>query len=51
MGFALTLLGKWVELENIVFSEETKSQKNTYIMHSLLSGYYPPNFEYTRYNS
>jgi len=35
-------LGKWMELENIILSEVTHSQKNThglYSMYSLLSGY------------
>ena len=32
-------LGKWIELENIILSEVTQSQKNTPGMHSLISGY------------
>jgi hypothetical protein len=32
-------LGKWMELENIILSEVTQSQKNTHDMHSLISGY------------
>jgi hypothetical protein len=35
----MTFLGKWTELENIVLSEVTKSQKNTHCIHSLISGY------------
>ena len=31
--------GIWVELENIILSEVTQSQKNTHGMHSLISGY------------
>ena len=31
--------GKWMELENIILSEVTQSQKNTHGMHSLISGY------------
>jgi hypothetical protein len=31
--------GKWWELENIILSEGTQSQKNTHVMHSLISGY------------
>ena len=31
--------GKWIELENIIVSEVTPSQKNTHAMHSLISGY------------
>jgi hypothetical protein len=30
---------KWKELENIILSEGTQSQKNIYGMHSLISGY------------
>jgi hypothetical protein len=29
----------WIELENIILSEVTQSQKNTHVMHSLISGY------------
>jgi hypothetical protein len=35
----MKFLGKWVELENIILSEVTQSQKNTHDMHSLISGY------------
>jgi hypothetical protein len=31
--------GKWMECENIIPSEVTQSQKNTYGMYSLISGY------------
>jgi hypothetical protein len=31
---------KWMDLEDIILSEVTQSQKNTYDMHSLISGYY-----------
>jgi hypothetical protein len=30
--------GKWVELENIILSEVTQSQKNTHCIHSLIHG-------------
>jgi hypothetical protein len=30
---------KWMELENIILSEVTQSQKNTHGMYSLISGY------------
>jgi hypothetical protein len=30
---------KWMELENIILSEVTQSQKNTHGMHSLISRY------------
>ena len=32
-------LGKWLDLENIILSEVTQSQKNTHGMQSLISGY------------
>jgi hypothetical protein len=32
-------LGKWMELENIILSEVTQSQKNTHGIHSLIGGY------------
>jgi hypothetical protein len=33
----MKFLGKWMELENIILSEVTQSQKNTHGMHSLIS--------------
>jgi hypothetical protein len=35
----MKFLGKWMDMENITLSEVTQSQKNTYGMHSLISGY------------
>ena len=35
----MKFLGKWLELENIILSELTQSQKNTHGMQSLISGY------------
>ena len=35
----MKFLGKWVELENIILSEVTQSQKNIHDMHSLISVY------------
>jgi hypothetical protein len=35
----MKLLGKWIELKNIILSGVTQSQKNTHGMHSLISGY------------
>ena len=32
-------LGKWVDLEGIILSKVTQSQKNSHDMHSLISGY------------
>ena len=37
----MKFLGKWMELENIILSEVTQSQKHTHGMHSLVSVYYP----------
>jgi hypothetical protein len=46
----MKFLGKWMDLEDIILSEVTQSQKNTHNMHSLISGYYPRNIEYPRYS-
>jgi hypothetical protein len=35
----IKFLGKWMDLEDIILSEVTQSQKNTHDMHSLISGY------------
>jgi hypothetical protein len=35
----MKFLGKWMELEGIILSEETQSQKNSNDMYSLISGY------------
>ena len=35
----MKFLGKWMDLEEIILSEVTQSQKNTHDMHSLISGY------------
>ena len=32
-------LGKWMELENIILSKVTQTQRNTQGMHSLISRY------------
>jgi len=47
----MKFLGKWMELENIIQSELTQSQKITHDMHSLISGYYSKSSEYPRNNS
>ena len=47
----MKFLDKWTELENIIISEVTKSQKKTHGMHSLINGYYPRNMEHPRHNS
>jgi hypothetical protein len=46
----MKFLGKWMFLEDIILSEVIQSQKNTLDMYSLISGYYPRNLEYPRYN-
>ena len=33
----MKFLGKWMDLEDIILSEVTQSQKNTHDMHSLIS--------------
>ena len=35
----MKFVGKWLELENIILSEVTQSQKNIHGMQSLISGY------------
>jgi hypothetical protein len=35
----MKFLGKWMELENIILSEVTQSQKHLLGMYSLISGY------------
>ena len=35
----IKFLGKWMELENIILSEVTESQKNSHDMYSLISRY------------
>jgi hypothetical protein len=35
----MKFLGKWMDVEDIILSELTESQKNTHDMHSLISGY------------
>ena len=37
----LKFASKWMELENIILSEVTQTQKDMYGMYSLISGYYP----------
>jgi hypothetical protein len=41
--------GKWMDLEGIILSEVTQSQKNSNDMYSLISGYEPRNLGYPRY--
>ena len=35
----MEFLGKWMNLEGIILSEVTQSQKNSHDMHSLINGY------------
>jgi hypothetical protein len=35
----MKFLGKWIDLEDIILSEVTHSQKSTHGMHPLISGY------------
>jgi hypothetical protein len=35
----MKFFGKWMDLEDIILSEVTQPQKNTYYMHSLICGY------------
>jgi hypothetical protein len=35
----MKFIDKWMDLEDIILSEVTQSQKNSYDMHSLISGY------------
>jgi hypothetical protein len=35
----MKFLGKWIYLEDIILSELTQSQKKSFDMHSLISGY------------
>jgi hypothetical protein len=36
---SIKLLGKWMDMEDIILSEITQSQKNTHDTHTLISGY------------
>jgi hypothetical protein len=41
----MKFLGKWMDLEDIILSEVTQSQKSIHDMHSLISGYKPRSSE------
>jgi hypothetical protein len=45
----MKFLGEWMDLEGIILSEVTQSQKNSRDMYSLISGYYPRNLGYPKY--
>jgi hypothetical protein len=46
----MKLLVKWMDLEDIILSEVTQSQKTSHDMHSLISRYKPRNLDYLIYN-
>jgi hypothetical protein len=45
----MKFLSKWMDLEDIILSEVTQSQRNSHNMNSLISGYLPRNLGYPRY--
>jgi hypothetical protein len=45
----MKFLGKWMDLEGIILSEVTQSQRNSHNMYSLRSEYLPQNLGYTWY--
>ena len=45
----MEFLGKWMDLDGIILSEVTQSQKNSNHMYSLISVYEPRNLVYPRY--
>lgn len=44
MNELIKFLGKWMDLEGIILSEVTQSQKNSRDMYLLISGYYGKSF-------
>ena len=42
----MKFLGKCMELENIIQSEVTQTQKNTHVIYSLISGYWPQSSQF-----
>jgi hypothetical protein len=46
----MKFLGKWMDLEDIILSKVTQSQKNTHDMYSLISGHSLRNLDYPIYN-
>jgi hypothetical protein len=47
----MKFLSKWIKLEIIILSEVTQSQKTTHGIHSQITGYYPKDSKYPKYNS
>jgi hypothetical protein len=47
----MKFLGKRMDLEDVILSEVTQSQKKTHDMHSVISGYLPRSSGYPGYNS
>jgi hypothetical protein len=46
----MNLVGKWMELENIILSEVTQTQKDLHDIYLLISVYLPKITEYLEYN-
>jgi hypothetical protein len=46
----MKFLGRWVDLEDIILSEVTQSQKKSHDRYLLISAYKSRNLEYPRYN-
>jgi hypothetical protein len=46
----MKFLGKWIYLQHIIMREVTQSQNKSLDMHSQISGYYPRNLKFPRYN-
>jgi len=47
----IKFIGQWKDLEKIILSEVTQSQKNTHSTQSLIGRYYPKCSKYLRYNA
>jgi hypothetical protein len=47
----LSFPGKWMELENIILSVVTQTQKDMHDMYLLISGYYPKKYRIARIQS
>jgi hypothetical protein len=45
----MKFLSKWMDLEGIILSEVSQSQRNSHNMYSMISGYYSRNLGYPRY--
>ena len=47
----MKFLGKWIDLEDIILSDVTQSEKHTHDMPSPISGYSSRSLEYSRFSS